>query len=245
MALRPAPKRKVDLQQLDDLQKEIFGSEAGEVETSSTTKNEEKPSKQERPKTKSQTLEPVSKVQASDKTKPITSAKAKEGENKSSAQKGNDSDSENSTAFGVNLSDMETIAAQMASSKAGQGRNTTRPFSIPRTLIIDTTRLKAKFRTIDEQFTQNVIIDFLLREALAAATPENYRSLRAEAFEFVKKADETTRRSLTVTEEVVYQMSELKAGINLETGKKYSNDEIFSTLLAIGVSWLYRHGVLN
>ena len=50
---------------------------------------------------------------------------------------------------------------------------------------------------------------------------------------------------LTVTEEVVYQMSELKAGINLKIGKKYSNDEIFSTLLAIGVSWLYRNGVLN
>jgi hypothetical protein len=40
-------------------------------------------------------------------------------------------------------------------------------------------------------------------------------------------------------------MSELKAGINLETGRKYSNDEIFSTLLAIGVSWLYRNDVLT
>ena len=140
---------------------------------------------------------------------------------------------------------METIAARITSSKAGQGRNTTRPFSIPRTLIIDTTRLKAKFRTIDEQFTQNVIIDFLLREALATATPENYKDIRTAAFELIKRPEETTRRSLTVTEEVVYQMSELKAGINFETGKKYSNDEIFSTLLAIGVSWLYRNDILS
>ena len=146
--------------------------------------------------------------------------------------------------LGIHLKDLETIAASIVSSKAGQGRNTTRPFSLPRTLIIDTTRLKSKFRTIDEQFTQNVIIDFLLREALAAATPENYKDLRAAAYETVKRADETTRRSLTITEEVIYQMSELKAGINLETGRKYSNDEIFSTLLAIGVSWLYRNGVL-
>jgi hypothetical protein len=245
MALRPAPKRKVDLQKLDDLQKEIFGSEAGEVETSSASKNEEKTSEQDPLKTKTRIIEPVGNVQDNDKKKPKTSAQAEEDENKSSVQKGSVSVSENSAAFSANFSDMETIAVQIAYSKAGQGRNTTRPFSIPRTLIIDTTRLKAKFRTIDEQFTQNIIIDFLLREALAAATPENYRDLRAEAYEFVKRADETTRRSLTVTEEVVYQMSELKAGINLETGKKYSNDEIFSTLLAIGVSWLYRNGVLN
>lgn len=245
MALRTAPKRKVDLQKLDDLQKEIFGSEAEEVETSSAGKNEEKPSNQELLQTKNREVEPVGKIQADDKKKPENSALAKEGKNKSSARNESASVSENFADFGANLSNMETIAAHIASSKAGQGRNTTRPFSIPRTLIIDTTRLKAKFRTIDEQFTQNVIIDFLLREALGAATPENYRELRAEAFRFVKRADETTRRSLTVTEEVVYQMSELKAGINLETGKKFSNDEIFSTLLAIGVSWLYRNGVLS
>ena len=117
--------------------------------------------------------------------------------------------------------------------KAGQGRITTRPFSLPRTLIIDTTRLKAKFRTIDEQFTQNVIIDFLLREALAGGNAGKLSRFASDRrSNSCKRAEETTRRSLTVTEEVVYQMSELKAGINLETGRKYSNDEIFSTLLA-------------
>ena len=35
MALRPAPKRKVDLQKLDDLQKEIFGSETEEIKNPS------------------------------------------------------------------------------------------------------------------------------------------------------------------------------------------------------------------
>jgi len=69
--------------------------------------------------------------------------------------------------------------------------------------------------------------------------------LRAEAFEYVKRPDETTRRSLTVNEEVIYQMSELNAGINLLTGRKYSNDEILSTSLAIGVRWLYRNEVLS
>jgi hypothetical protein len=243
MALRPAPKRKVDLEKLDDLQKEIFGSETEEVKNPSVGRDEEIPV------TEYASAKPQRASQPDDEKKPKSTVKTMNEEKKSlsesKAQKGIATGSGNSSASGANFTDMETIAANIASSKAGQGRNTTRPFSLPRTLIIDTSRLKAKFRTIDEQFTQNVIIDFLLREALAVITPENYRDIRTEAFEFVKRADETTRRSLTITEEVVYQMSELKAGINLETGKKYSNDEIFSTLLAIGVSWLYRNGVLN
>ncbi len=240
MAIRTAPKRKVDLEELDNLQKEIFGSKTEESSTPSVSQNNEQ-SRQ----TKSRIDELIGKVPAENKKKPNNSAQAKEAKNNSSAPNQSSTKTENLQGFGANLSDLETIATNIASSKAGQGRNTTRPFSIPRALIIDTTRLKAKFRTIDEQFTQNVIIDFLLREALGATNHENYRDLRAEAFEFVKRAEETTRRSLTITEEVVYQMSEIKARINLETGKKYSNDEIFSTLLAIGVSWLYRHGVLN
>ncbi len=243
MALRPAPKRKVDLEKLDDLQKEIFGSETAEV------KNPSVGGAEEIPVTEFASEKPQRPIQLDDEEKPISTVKMTKEEEKSLSeskeQKVIAGDSRNSSASSANFTDIETIAASIVSSKAGQGRNTTRPFSLPRTLIIDTTRLKAKFRTIDEQFTQNVIIDFLLREALAAVTPENYRDLRTEALEFVKRADETTRRSLTVTEEVVYQMSELKAGINLETGKKYSNDEIFSTLLAIGVSWLYRNGVVN
>lgn len=243
MALRPAPKRKVDLEKLDDLQKEIFGSETEEVKNPLVVRDAEIPV------TESASAKPQRAIQPDDEKKPKSTVKTNKEVKKSlvesKAQKGIAADSGNSSISSTNFTDMETIAASIASSKAGQGRNTTRPFSLPRTLIIDTTRLKAKFRTIDEQFTQNVIIDFLLREALAAVTPENYRDLRTEALEFVKRADETTRRSLTITEEVVYQMSELKAGINLETGKKYSNDEIFSTLLAIGVSWLYRNGVLN
>ncbi|HRH40775.1 MAG TPA: hypothetical protein PKY82_03960 [Pyrinomonadaceae bacterium] len=245
MALRTAPKRKVDLQELDNLQKEIFGTQTEEVTNTSVSQNNKHSSNQEIPQKKPKLVESIARVPGDNKRKPQISAKPNENINKSSVRTKSSPVSDNSAAFGANLTDMETIAANIASSKAGQGRNTTRPFSIPRTLIIDTTRLKAKFRTIDEQFTQNIIIDFLLREALAAATPANYRNLRAEAFEFIKRAEETTRRSLTITEEVIYQMSELKAGINLETGKKYSNDEIFSTLLAIGVSWLYRQGILN
>lgn len=248
MALRPAPKRKVDYQKLDDLQKEIFGSELESGETPSTPKPEENAPAQTRLQTKVQ-LPQLAENTSDGKNNKQTAKKAKKDESSistdSRTRKESSVNPEASESFDANLTDMETIAARIASTKAGQGRNTTRPFSLPRTLIIDTTRLKAKFRTIDEQFTQNVIIDFLLREALAAVTPENYRDLRASAYEFVKRAEETTRRSLTVTEEVVYQMSELKAGINLETGRKYSNDEIFSTLLALGVSWLYRNGVLS
>lgn len=243
MALRPAPKRKVDLDKLDDLQKEIFGSQTDDA------KNPPAGGDEEIPAAESASAKPQLVINPDVEKKPKSTGKTKKEVKKSlvesKAQQEIDADSGNSSATSANFTDIETIAASIASSKAGQGRNTTRPFSLPRTLIIDTTRLKAKFRTIDEQFTQNVIIDFLLREALAAITPDNYRDLRTEALEFVKRVDETTRRSLTVTEEVVYLMSELKAGINLETGKKYSNDEIFSTLLAVGVSWLYRNGVLN
>lgn len=250
MALRPAPKRKpVDYQKLDDLQKEIFGSEQEDAKTSLITESKVEPTTKTRSLSKTGNAESVSQKK-SDKKANIKSAgkeeKSEDSSLESSAANENPANSgiENSSTS-ENLSDLETIAARITSSKAGQGRITTRPFSLPRTLIIDTTRLKAQFRLIDEQFTQNVIVDFLLREALSAITPQNYQDLRTEALEFVKRAEETTRRSLTVTEEVIYQMSELKAGINLETGKKYSNDEIFSTLLALGVSWLYRNGVLS
>lgn len=250
MALRPAPKRKVDYEKLDDLQKEIFGSEEAGRESPAIAKSEDEISAKTGAQSKQRTAKLDGKSTLADKTdsQPATGReddKNPPSSNESAGRENSKNSSTNGNLFGEHLSDMETVAACITSMKAGQGRNTTRPFSLPRTLIIDTTRLKAKFRTIDEQFTQNVIVDFLLREALAAATPENYKDLRASAFEFIKRPDETTRRSLTVTEEVVYQMSELKAGINLETGRKYSNDEIFSTLLALGVSWLYRNNILS
>jgi hypothetical protein len=252
MALRPAPKRKtVDYEKLDELQKQIFGSEptdadappSADVKAGSVTA---KAKAEERRAVRSE----KGGVQKANSGKSRAGAKTKKefvSPISQSAEAGQRTEGEAELADPLrdNLKDMETIAARIVSTRAGQGRSTTRPFSVPRTLIIDTTRLKAKFRTIDEQFTQNVIIDFLLREALVVATPENYRELRAAAFDSVKRPEETTRRSLTVTEEVVYQMSELKAGINLETGRKYSNDEIFSTLLAVGVSSLYRNGVLS
>lgn len=256
MALRPAPKRNsVDYQKLDDLQKEIFGSEKSEKEenkTASRTKSEgDNVSEQNSPEVKTRPGKTDNGEPFGEKTD-SKSVKNKFGRKNSPSSRSDsadedlvNSDAGGGSSIGEHLSDLETIAARIVSSKAGQGRNTTRPFSLPRTLIIDTTRLKSKFRTIDEQFTQNVIIDFLLREALSAITPENYKDLRATAFESIKRAEETTRRSLTVTEDVIYQMSELKAGINLETGRKYSNDEIFSTLLALGVSWLYRNNILS
>lgn len=245
MALRPAPKKKlVDYQKVDALQKEIFGLEQ-ESETSLPSESDS--SAQTHPKAKNQPAKSAAKKSPAGNADSNLAPKQNAGGNSPSNNQNYDDEPgiETNDAPGKNLSDLETIAEHIVSSKAGQGRSTTRPFSLPRTLIIDTTRLKSKFRTIDEQFTQNVIVDFLLREALAGLTPENYKDLRSEAFEYVKRPDETTRRSLTVTEEVVYQMSELKAGINLLTGKKYSNDEIFSTSLAIGVSWLYRSGVLS
>ncbi|HLM59322.1 MAG TPA: hypothetical protein VK308_00830 [Pyrinomonadaceae bacterium] len=255
MALRPTPKRNsVDYQKLDDLQKEIFGSEKSEKEEKKTTSRNESTNGEvfEQDGSEVKTRSGYSDTDKSSISKTnskitINKAERKNSPGVKSTKQGSatPTSAENDYSIGEHLGDLEKIAAHIVSTKAGQGRNTTRPFSLPRTLIIDTTRLKSKFRTIDEQFTQNVIIDFLLREALAAVTPENYKDLRTAAFESVKRAEETTRRSLTVTEDVIYQMSELKAGINLETGRKYSNDEIFSTLLAIGVSWLYRNEVLT
>lgn len=246
MPLRPAPKRKlVDYEKVDNLQKEIFGSDQT-PETSLLTK--EGSLKRTHTQVKEQPKKSAVKNSTAENVDFKRAAKKVERKNSPPPNQNFDDEARSVNAnntTGKNLGDLETIAEHIVSSKAGQGRNTTRPFSLPRTLIIDTTRLKSKFRTIDEQFTQNVIIDFLLREALAALTPENYKELRGEAFEYVKRPDETTRRSLTVTEEVIYQMSELKAGINLLTGKKYSNDEILSTSLALGVSWLYRNEVLT
>ncbi len=251
MALRPAPKRKpVDYQKLDDLQKEIFGFEQEDAKTSSIAESEVEPRTKTRSQSKTETAGSATQKKSGEKAKIKSLEKEEKGKDSSLPESSTANENpvnikSNDSSTSENLNDLETIAARITSSRAGQGRITTRPFSLPRTLIIDTTRLKAQFRLIDEQFTQNVIVDFLLREALSAITPDNYQDLRTEALEFIKRAEETTRRSLTVTEEVIYQMSELKAGINLETGKKYSNDEIFSTLLAIGVSWLYRNGVLS
>ncbi len=253
MALRPMPKRNsVDYQKLDDLQKEIFGSEKAESKTPAKTESTDGIISA-RNGSEVKTRSGKSAIAKSSGEKTDSKPAKEQNERKKSFSLGSNSsekfsvgsDASSDDTLGEHLRDLETIAVRIASSKAGQGRNTTRPFSLPRTLIIDTTRLKSKFRMIDEQYTQNVIIDFLMREALSKVTPENYKNLRATAFESVKRAEETTRRSLTVTEDVIYQMSELKAGINLETGRKYSNDEIFSTLLAIGVSCLYRNGVLT
>jgi hypothetical protein len=242
MALRPAPKRKpFDYQKLDELQKEIFGSEneKNNAPPAAVTKEGGEAAEQKNSQVKTDSGKTDIKPAKNKSERKKTPASASDLTEEHSAETASD------RVSGAHLSDLETIAALIVSSKAGQGRITTRPFSLPRTLIIDTTRLKSKFRTIDEMFTQNVIVDFLLREALSAVTPENYKDLRAGALTFVKRAEETTRRSLTVTEDVIYRMSELKAGINLETGRKYSNDEIFSTLLALGVSWLYRNSVLT
>ena len=227
MALRPAPRKKiVDYNELDRLQQDIFGTPRTAIETEpETTPNI--------PAEQSTVSGQTEKQDAKKKSAPKKSVEKPVVENSVA------------NTLGRNLSDLDAIASSIAATKAGQGRHTTRPFSIPRTLIIDTTRLKSKFRSVDEQFTQNVIIDYLLREALAVVTAENYKDLKTAAFETVKRPDEITRRSLTVTEEVVYQMSELKAQINLETGKKYSNDEIFSTLLALAISWLYQNEVLS
>jgi hypothetical protein len=249
MALRPAPKRHpVDYRKVDDLQEEIFGLEREPEKTASQTKSKDEVLMQLNSDTKTRDKDSVDQSSLGRKNSNSLLLKEKADENflSSNSKPGRyELDSDRANLPEKNLRDLETIAANIVSTKAGQGRHTTRPYSLPRTLIIDTTRLKSKFRTVDEQFTQNVIIDYLLREALAVITPENYKNLKESSFEFIKRPDETTRRSLTVTEEVVYQMSELKAGINLETGRKYSNDEILSTLLAFGVSWLYRNKVLS
>ena len=54
MALRTAPKRKVDLQELDNLQKEIFGTQTEEVMNTSVSQNNKHSSNQEIPQKKTQ-----------------------------------------------------------------------------------------------------------------------------------------------------------------------------------------------
>nr|MBA2738015.1 hypothetical protein [Pyrinomonadaceae bacterium] len=60
----------------------------------------------------------------------------------------------------------------------------------------------------------------------------------------VKSPEQSSRRSVTLTEETVSGMAEIKADLAHAHGRRFSSDEIFTTLLAIAFALLYENGLL-
>lgn len=233
MSLTARPKRNLDLTKIDDIQSEFFDVEertdkekepenefkAQPVEKNPSVKNEktvEAKSTVMPEKVQRTVQKPEEKVAA--EFRPATGEKAEQGS--------------------------QRIADLLATAKTGGVRYTSRPYTVPRSLTIDLTRMKAQFKTRDLHYTQNELMDKMIKESLETVTAENYFDLREKALMFVKSPEQSSRRTVTLTEDAATGMAELKADLALMQNRRISSDEIFTTLLAIGFSTLYENGLL-
>lgn len=230
MSLTAKPSKNVDLSKIDDIQNEFFGDEENsiaDIKKAVSAKTEE-----------------VSQIEATQPATASNDRKVRKGKTaRSTAEKPNNF-KDNSNKSGALESANPKIADLLAEAKFEGVRHTSRPFTIPRSLTIDLNRLKSKFRTRDLHYTQNELMDKMLKESLEIVTAENYSSLRKKAFDFVKSPELYSRRSVTLSEETVSGMAELKADLALAHGRRFSADEIFTTLLAVAFSSLYENGLL-
>lgn len=233
MGLTARPSKTIDLEKIDEIQSEFFDDEQSE------------------------------------KSKSVKNKKSPEKNNKSSGAKGNESKKVKRTnqdskeklsktkTFGQakeiqeDLPETEQleqgsmkIAELLATEKFQGVRHTSRPYTVPRSLTIDLNRLKSKFRSRNLQYTQNELMDKMLKESLEIITADNFHNLRDKAFQFVKSPENCSRRSVTLTEETVSGMNELKADLALKHNRRFSADEIFTTLLAVAFSPLYENDMI-
>lgn len=234
MGLTARPSKNIDLTKIDDIQSEFFGDEPAEknksVKTKRPTENKLDKSLTEKTSTLSN-VKIVNQNVRSDTTETKLSIKEKTIDKASSESKEIEQGS-------------LTIADLLATAKAQGIRHTSRPYTVPRSLTIDLTRLKSKFRTRNLQYTQNELMDKMLKESLEFITAHNFSDLREKAFKFVKSPEQCSRRSVTLTEETVSEMNELKADLALTHNRRFSADEIFTTLLAVAFLPLYENELL-
>jgi hypothetical protein len=237
MGLTARPSKNVDLSKIDEIQDEFFGNETGRRPEAAQTVEaigqkdpaaaNDRPAGTNKNETKKKDGEPAKKQNAkavqpepTAESRSVVQARPEKGEE--------------------NLK----IADLLATAQVKGVRHTSRPYTIPRSLTIDLNRLKAKFRTRDLHYTQNELMDKMIREALENVDAGNYFELREKAYRFVKSPEQCSRRSVTLTEETVSEMAELKAGLAMANNRRISSDELFTSLLVIAFSSLYENNLL-
>jgi hypothetical protein len=238
MGLTARPTKNIDLSKIDDIQNEFFNDEttddaknkAGDRTAESLKKSFRKPSA-----AKSATAGKggISRK----KPQPAESIKSQPKEKPKDLKNASDEVKQPEPAN-------QKIADLLATARVEGVRHTSRPFTVPRSLTIDLNRLKTKFRSRDLQYTQNELMDKMIREALETVTADNYFAERERAFRHVKSPEQCSRRSVTLTEETASEMAELKASLALKQNRRISSDEIFTTLLAVAFASLYENGLL-
>lgn len=231
MGLTTRPTRKTDLSKIDEIQEEFFKRETA-------TEEKARSAAEEPSDTKAQSLNPETANKSN-------LSPANSGEREVAGEETGEK-----TAGNANLSaDSQeaaplTIADLLQTTQTGGVRYSSRPYTVPRSLTIDLNRLKAKFKTRDLQYTQNELTDQMIREVLQTVTAENYQSLREKAYGYVKSPEQSSRRTVTLTEATVGEMAELKARLTLSQNRRVSSDELFTSLLAIAFIPLYEKGLL-
>ena len=235
MGLTTRPSKTIDLSKIDDIQEEYFAeSENTAPQKITAGANKNQFSTNQKPSAKSQSKRKIIKDFAE---------AASETAGKSANPEQNQSKTE-VVPVTAPASATDSIADLLAIEQFDGVRHTSRPFTVPRSLTIDLSRLKSKFRTRNIQYTQNELIDKMLRESLQTVTAENYHELREKALKFVKSPEQSSRRSVTLTEQTVHEMAELKADLAQMHARRFSSDEIFSTLLAVAFLPLYEQKLL-
>lgn len=237
MGLTPRPSKNIDLSKIDDIQIEFFSDDetASEDKVTKITKNTK--ITDSRKKSPEQVSAVKSETPGEDGAAKKSNTDSQPKEKLRSIK--NDS-SETKETEGMNL----TIADLLATAKSEGVRHTSRPFTVPRSLTIDLNRLKTKFRTRDLQYTQNELMDKMIKESLETVTADNYFTERERAFKLVKSPEQCSRRSVTLNEETASEMADLKASLAMQQNRRVTSDEIFTTLLAVAFANLYENGLL-
>lgn len=237
MALTAKPTKNIDLSKIDDIQNEFFGQQAPAVivhssDPVSAPMGAEKKGSTSKPKA------PVGKASKATRSKD-RSPKIDPAISSDTLGLG----SENRPKGEPQSRDLK-IEDLIATATAHGVRYTTRPYTVPRSLTIDLNRLKSMFRTRELQYTQAELMEKMLRESLETVTENNYHDLREQALSLVKFPEQFSRRSVTLTEDTFFKMSELKADLTQAHGRRFSNDELLTMLLAVAFAPLYEQGLL-
>ncbi len=235
MGLTARPSKNIDLAKIDEIQSEFFDDETIEKSKSENNKKATEDKKNKISGAK------VNKSKDAEKT--VQDSKKKISGTKTTKQvKKIQKDLPGGNR--VEQEENMKIADLLATAKFEGVRHTSRPYTVPRSLTIDLTRLKSKFRSRNLQYTQNELMDKMVKESLEIVTADNFHDLREKAFGFVKSPENCSRRSVTLTEETVSGMNELKADLALKHNRRFSADEVFTTLLAVAFSPLYENDML-
>ena len=241
MALTAKPTKKVDLSKIDDIQKEFFGQELPVVTSAPRETPAAPPEKiagtdPQPPVAVSTKVTPAGKSTISPE-KPAAKRPAAVKKNKTGNLRENRENNEAQPREG-------TVADLLTASRFSGVRYTTRPYTVPRSLTIDLNRLKAMLRAREMQYTQAELMEKMIRESLEIVNDGNYYDLREKAFGLVKALDQCSRRSVTLTEDTFFRMSELKADLAQAHGRRFSNDELLTVLLAVAFAPLYEQGTV-